>query len=237
MRDPHLGNEHTSKAFDDEFQRLIAEITRMGQSASRQLADAMRALRNNDDALADTVIAADADIDMMESQVSHDALRLLALRQPIARDLREIVAALRTAAAIERVGDYAANIAKRVRALKQLPTTTHGNDIQALGEQAGALFADVIEAWRDRDAEHAYTVWQQDAELDRRHNALFAGLLETMAAQPPQVPGCAHLMFIAKNLERIGDHATNIAEQLHFVVHGQPLAESRRKQDSTSSMT
>jgi len=236
MRDPHLGNEHTSKAFDDEFQRLIGEIGRMGQGASRQLADALQALRTGDQAQADAVIAGDAVIDMLESQVSHDALRLLALRQPIARDLREIVAALRTAAAIERVGDYATNIAKRVQALKQLPATPFGDDVQALGELAGALFAEVLTAYRDRDAERAYHVWRQDAELDRRHNALFAELLAKMAAAPQLVPACAHLMFIAKNLERIGDHATNIAEQLHFVVHGQPLSEARSKQDSTSSM-
>ena len=236
MRDPHLGSEHTSKAFDDEFQRLIGEIGRMGLGASQQLDDAMRALQAGDPAQADAVIAGDAGIDLQESQVSHDALRLLALRQPIARDLREIIAALRTAAAIERVGDYAANIAKRVHALCQLPATPFAADVQALGELAGVLFADVLAAYRDRDAARATQVWRQDAELDRRHNDLFAGLLSTMAADPQQVPACAHLMFIAKNLERVGDHATNIAEQLYFVVHGQPLSEARHKQDSTSSM-
>ncbi len=236
MHDSHLGSEHTSKAFDAEFTRLVDEILRMGALASSALTDVMHAFAERDAAGAEAVLRADRQIDALEQQVNQDALRLLALRQPIARDLREIVAALRIATAIERIGDYAANIAKRVRALVQTDPTPISARLIELGRLAQSLLDDVLAAYRQRDAEAAYRAWQRDTDLDREHSALFADLLERMAAEPNHVPACAHLMFVARNLERIGDHATNIAEQIHFVVHGTLIDETRTKQDTSSSI-
>jgi phosphate transport system protein len=233
MRDVH---DHTSKAFDAEFSRLRGEIVRMGELASCALDDALNALDARDAAAAERVIAADAEIDRFDEAVNHDALRMLALRQPIARDLREIVACLRIATAIERVGDYAKNIAKRVRALAEVDAVAPAAQLPPFGRQARAAFDEVLQAFRDDDAERAYHVWRSDAELDREHGRVYAELLAHMGTHATDVPACAQLMFVARNLERVGDHATNIAEHVYFAVHGTPPREDRDKDDRSSSI-
>jgi len=236
MSDAHLGHEHVCRAYDEEFRRLIDEIVRMGQLAIEQLRGAVQALATRDSALAEKIKAADAAIDTLDQDVGHDALRMLALRQPIARDLREILAALRISAAIERIGDYAANVAKRSIVLSAQPAVAPAADLPQLAELAIELLLDVLAAYRERDADRAKRVWARDAELDERYTALFQQLLDCMMRHPQQITACTHLLFVAKNIERIGDHATNIAENVWFAVHGWPLAQTRLKRDATSEV-
>ncbi|MFO1515719.1 MAG: phosphate signaling complex protein PhoU [Lysobacterales bacterium] len=236
MNDPHIGHEHISKSYDVELSRLIDEIVRMGRIAAEQLASAADAMALRDSELASRVIDRDHAIDALEQEVSHDALRLLALRQPIARDLREILTALRTASDIERIGDYAANMAKRSIALNQTAPVPPAAALPQLAAVAGSLLSEVLVAYRQRDAALARQVWERDEELDRLYTATFRELLTYMMEDPRQITPCTHLLFMAKNLERIGDHATNIAENVYFLVHGAPLVGERRKGDTTSSV-
>ena len=237
MTDPHIGHEHISKSYDAELARLIEEIVRMGKVAADQLANASLAVANRDGDLAARVVERDATIDAIEHDVSHDVLRLLALRQPIARDLREVLAALRTAADIERIGDYAANVAKRGIALNQAAPVPSAAALPRLAEVAGDMLDDVLTAYRNRDAAAALEVWERDEQLDRLYTALFRELLTYMMEDTRNITPCAHLLFMAKNIERIGDHATNIAENVYFLVHGETLVDARRKGDLTSAMT
>ncbi|UXI67204.1 phosphate signaling complex protein PhoU [Tahibacter amnicola] len=236
MTDPHAA-EHIIKSYDTELSRLLDEIARMGLLAREQLADASVAVAERDSELAARVVERDNAIDALEHEVSHDVLRLLALRQPIARDLREVLAALRIAADIERIGDYAANVAKRGIALNQSAPVTPAAALPRLAEVAGRMLADVLDAYRRHDAAAALEVWERDEQLDQLYTALFRELLTYMMEDPRNITPCTHLLFMAKNIERIGDHATNIAENVYFLVHARPLAEARRKGDLTSDVT
>ena len=236
MNDPHIGHEHISKSYDVELSRLIDEIVRMGRIAAEQLASAADAMALRDSELAARVIDRDHAIDALEQEVSHDALRLLALRQPIARDLREILTALRAASDIERIGDYAANMAKRSIALNQTAPVPPAAALPQLAAVAGSLLSEVLVAYRQRDAALARQVWERDEELDRLYTATFRELLTYMMEDPRQITPCTHLLFMAKNLERIGDHATNIAENVWFLVHGEQPLPPREKRDETSSV-
>ncbi|MEO8670399.1 MAG: phosphate signaling complex protein PhoU [Tahibacter sp.] len=237
MTDTHLGNEHTSKRYDAELARLIDEIVRMGALAAEQLASAAEAVDERNSELAARVVERDGAIDVLEQEVSNDVLRLLALRQPIARDLREVLAALRIASDIERIGDYAANVAKRGIALNQVAPMRPAAALPRLAMVAGEMLRDVLAAYRDRDDHAAHEVWERDEELDAMYTALFRELLTYMMEDPRNITPCTHLLFMAKNIERIGDHATNIAENVFFLVHGVPLVEARRKGDLTNLMT
>ena len=180
------------------------------------------------------VVANDEAIDALEHEVSHDVLRLLALRQPMARDLREVYAALRISADIERIGDYAANVAKRSIVLNQTTPVSAGRGLPALAQLANTLVRDALAAYTHRDAERAMAVRSRDAELDAQYTGLFRELLTYMAEDPRQITACTHLLFMAKNIERIGDHATNIAENTWFLVHGEQPEGEREKRDLTS---
>jgi len=180
------------------------------------------------------VVANDEAIDALEHEVSTDVLRLLALRQPMARDLREVYAALRISADIERIGDYAANVAKRSMALNLVTPVPPAQSLPALAKLANDLVREAVQSYRERDAERALAVRNRDVDLDAQYTALFRELLTYMAEDPKQITACTHLLFMAKNIERIGDHATNIAENTWFLVHGEPIAESRKKGDLTS---
>jgi phosphate transport system protein len=223
------GHDHIVRSYDAELARLTGEIAAMGEFAVMQLDAAMDALARGDSHAAKQVVENDRALDDKEREIGHGVLRLLALRQPIARDLREILAALRVASDIERIGDYAANIAKRTIRLKQSAPVQLASGLAALTRLARELVRDVLQAWRARDAELAHAVWERDAALDTLHTGLVRELLARMAADPAGIATCTHLLFIAKNLERIGDHATNIAENIWFVAHGEPLRESRQK--------
>jgi len=221
-------HDHIVKSFDAELARLTQEIAAMGEHAAAQFDEAMEALERRDNARARRVIAGDAAIDAKEREVSHDVLRLLALRQPIARDLREILAALRIASDIERIGDYATNVAKRTLALNHTPPVQLADGLAALATLAAALVREVLRAYAARDAERARAAWLRDAELDALYSALCRELMVRMNEEPRSIAACTHLLFIAKHIERIGDHATNIAENVWFTVRGEPLAETRR---------
>jgi len=229
-----MPSEHIVKSFDSELQRLYGEIGRMGEIAIAQLDAAIDVLMRRDSKAADRVIANDDAIDALEHEVSNDVLRLLALRQPMARDLREVYAALRISADIERIGDYAANVAKRSRVLNQNAPVAPVRGLPALAKLANELVRDAVQAYRDRDADRAVLVRNRDVEVDEAYTALFRELLTYMAEDPKQITACTHLLFMAKNIERIGDHATNIAENTWFLVHGESLPAERLKGDLTS---
>ena len=231
MASPH---EHIVKSFDSELTRLYGEISRMGSFAVAQLDAAIDVLQRRDSRAAERVVANDEAIDALEHEVSTDVLRLLALRQPMARDLREVYAALRISSDIERIGDYAANVAKRSMALNQASPVPPARSLPALAKLANELVRDAVQSYRDRDADRALAVRNRDVEVDAQYTALFRELLTYMAEDPKQITACTHLLFMAKNIERIGDHATNIAENTWFLVHGEPIAENRKKGDLTS---
>ncbi|MBW8367970.1 MAG: phosphate signaling complex protein PhoU [Arenimonas sp.] len=227
-------NDHIVKSYDNELKRLDGEIQRMGELAISQLDAAIDVLLRRDSAAAMRVVANDDAIDLLEHEVSHDVLRLLALRQPMARDLREVYASLRISSDIERIGDYAANVAKRSMVLNQTAPVSAARGLPALAKLANTLVRDALQAYRDRDADRAMTVRSRDAELDAEYTGLFREFLTYMAEDPRQITPCTHLLFIAKNIERIGDHATNIAENTWFLVHGEQPAEEREKRDTTT---
>jgi phosphate transport system protein len=228
-------SEHIIKSYDSELGRLTGEIVRMGELSVTQLEAAIDVVERRDERAAQRVVANDDAIDQLEQEISHDVVRLLALRAPMAGDLRNVFAALRIAADIERIGDYAANVAKRSIPLSMVAPVTPTKGLGYLATLAAAEVRDVLAAYRDQDAERAYQVWKSDAELDEAYTGYFRQLLTYMMEDPRNITPCTHLLFMAKNIERIGDHATNIAENVWFQVHGEPLDKQRTKRDFTSS--
>ena len=229
-----MSNEHIVRSFDSELARLYGEIEHMGALSVSQLERAGEILLARDDAAANALIAADVEIDALESAISQDVLRLLALRQPMARDLREVYSTLKIAADIERVGDLAANVAKRSKVLNQSRVIPAVAGLPALIELAAELVREAIKSYLTRDAELAKRIRERDAELDQLYTRLFREVLTYMAEDARMITACSHLLFIAKNIERIGDHATNIAESAWFVVHGEAFSEARTKRDGTT---
>jgi phosphate transport system protein len=230
-------SEHIVKSYDAELKRLTGEIQRMGELALEQLDAAIDAVMDRDSDAAMKIVQSDAAIDTLEHDVSHDVIRLLALRQPMARDLREILAALRIAADVERIGDYAANIAKRSIVLNQSAPLHLTSALPRLAQLAETLVREVLAAYHDNDADRALAAWARDEELDEQYTGLFRELLTYMMEDPRNITPCTHLLFMAKNLERIGDHATNIAESVYFLVRGEQIAQIRRKGDTTSAIS
>jgi phosphate transport system protein len=228
-------SEHIIKSYDEELRRLDNAITQMGGLAETQLASAIEAMVKRDSRLAADVVEADARVDELEQDVESLALRLLALRQPMAVDLRQILAALKTASDLERIGDYATNVAKRSIVLNQSPPVKPAFSIPRMGRLGQAMIKDVLDAYVERDADKALLVWARDEELDEMYTSLFRELLTYMIEDVRNITACTHLLFMAKNIERIGDHATNIAETLYFMVHGTPLTIARPKRDWTTS--
>jgi phosphate transport system protein len=228
-------SEHIIKSYDEELRRLDNAITQMGGLAETQLASAIEAMVKRDSRLAADVVEADARVDELEQDIESLALRLLALRQPMAVDLRQILAALKTASDLERIGDYATNVAKRSIVLNQSPPVKPAFSIPRMGRLGQAMIKDVLDAYVERDADKALLVWARDEELDEMYTSLFRELLTYMIEDVRNITACTHLLFMAKNIERIGDHATNIAETLYFMVHGTPLTMARPKRDWTTS--
>jgi phosphate transport system protein len=229
-----MESQHIVKSYDEELRRLSNTITEMGGLAESQLAAAIDAVVKRDSELAASVVEGDTKVDQLQRDSDNLAIRLLALRQPMARDLREILAALKIASDLERVCDYAANVAKRAIALNQTPPVRPVYALPRMAQLAQLLIKDVIDAYVARDADKAYAVWTRDAELDEMYSSLFRVLLTYMMEDPRNISACTHLLFMAKNIERIGDHATNIAEDLYYLVHGTPLTEARPKGDQSS---
>jgi phosphate transport system protein len=227
--------EHTMKAFDSDLQGLTRLIAEMGGLAEKQVVDAIEALSKSDTALAQRVVANDAKVDALQHEVEQRAILVLARRQPMAIDLREIIASLRISNDLERIGDLAKNIAKRVNALAgsaQLPQVMRG--IEHMTDLVLTQLKNVLDSYARRDAERAIAVWRSDEQIDAVNNSLFRELLTYMMEQPRFIGVCIHLVFCVKNIERMGDHATNIAETVHFMIEGQMLADERPKGDVTS---
>ena len=229
-----MGKEHIVRAFSEELRRLTTLITQMGGIAEAQVETAVRAVAKRDADLAASVIKSDERLDQYEREIDSEAIRMLALRQPMAGDLREIVSTLKIAADLERIGDYAANIAKRAMVLAQMPPVRPAGGIPRMGKLVQEIMKDVLDAYIDRDLEKSIAAWRRDEELDDLYTSLFREVLTYMMEDPRNITPCTHLLFIAKNLERVGDHATNIAETIHFVVTGQSLKTGRPKGDTSS---
>src|SRR5690606_7391688 len=205
----NMSPAHIIKSCDQELSRLTGEIARMGELAVLQLEAAIDVVERRDERAAMRVVDNDDAIDLMEDEISHDVVRLLALRAPMARDLREVFAALRIASDIERIGDYATNVAKRAIPLSMVAPVPPARGLRRLADLATGSVRKVIGAYRDGDAERAYEVWKDDVELDAAYTGLFRELLTYMMEDPRSISSCTHLLFMAKNIERIGDHATN----------------------------
>lgn len=226
--------DHIVKSFDGELRKLREQILAMGGRAEAQLTDAIQALAKRDSDKAMRVIESDKGIDALEMIVAQDSLKILALRQPMAKDLREVIAAIKISADIERIGDYAKNIAKRALQLNQQAPLKPTGSIPRMGDLAIKLINAVLSAYANDDAEGLIAAWRSDESIDEMYNSLFRELLTYMMEDPRNIGASTHLLFIAKNIERIGDHATNIAETVHFLVHGKPIDETRPKGDTTN---
>jgi phosphate transport system protein len=226
-------SEHTVKAFDSELHELTRRITEMGALVVKQIGDAVSSLAHHDVELARRVIAADADVDRLQREIEENAVLTIARRQPMAVDLREIVASLRVATGLERVGDYAKNISKRVIATgAQIGPAAAVRGLQHMADLVVTALSQVLEAYAQRDVGKALAVWNGDEAIDAANKALFVELLADMMADPSTVPSGIHLLFCAKNIERIGDHATNIAETIYYIVQGVPLDAERPRGDA-----
>ena len=209
---------HTVVAFDAELDALHRIIAGMGRLAEEQLASAVEALSVQNEERASAVVARDAEIDRAEQEVEAMVIRVLALRQPMARDLREVISAMKVANNIERVGDFASNIAKRTMALGRHSPSGPMKSVLRMARLAGNMVHDVVEAYVDQDLDKALSVRDRDAEVDALYTSLFRELLTYMMESPQHITPCTHLLFVAKNIERIGDHATNVAETVCFLV-------------------
>jgi phosphate transport system protein len=230
-----MSNEHTSKAFDTDLQDLTSKVSEMGGLAERVIADAIQALTRRDADLAKRVVQTDPAIDALQQDIEEKAILTIARRQPMAVDLREIVAALRVSNDLERIGDLAKNIGKRVSALEG---DFYPNKLLRGVEHMASLvlgqLKQVLDAYAGRDLDSALAVWKGDEEIDAMCTSLFRELLTYMMEDPRNIIFCIHLMFCAKNIERMGDHATNIAETVHYMIEGRPIADQRPKGDTTA---
>jgi phosphate transport system protein len=226
--------QHTAKSFDEELKRLQSLIARMGGLAEQQLADAIQAVADRDTERASVTVRGDQRIDDLEREVDDLVVHIMALRQPVAVDLRTILSALKISADLERIADYAANVAKRAIALNQVAPVRPVHVIPRMGQVVKEMIKDVLDAYVNGDVPKAVRVWNRDEELDEMYSSLFRELLTYMMEDARNITAFTHLLFIAKNIERIGDHATNIAETVHFLVEGRPLREARPKHDETS---
>jgi phosphate transport system protein len=229
---------HTAKAFDADLQELTSKVAEMGGLAEKQIADSVRALARRDAKLAQSVVSADPAIDNLQREIEEKAILTIARRQPMAVDLREIVGALRVSNDLERIGDLAKNIAKRVVALgSDFQSNKVIRGVEHMTDLVLRQLKQVLDAYARSDLAKALEVWRRDEEVDAVNNSLFRELLTYMMEDPRNISFCTHLLFCAKNIERMGDHATNIAETVHYVVQGHALVDERPKGDNTSFAT
>jgi phosphate transport system protein len=233
-----MNDQHTAKAFDADLQDLARMVAEMGGLAEKQVADAVDALAKRDTTLATRVTTSDTAIDSLQREIEDKSVLTIARRQPMAVDLRDIVGSLRIANDLERIGDLAKNIAKRVIALNaEFPPPKLIRGVEHMTDLVLEQLKAVLDAYARRDDNKAMAVWRGDEEIDAVNNSLFRELLTYMMEDPRNITFCTHLLFCAKNIERMGDHATNIAETVYYIVEGRSLAEERPKGDSTSSAT
>ncbi len=231
-----MNEQHTAKAFDVDLQELSRMVAEMGGLAEKQVADAVDALAKRDTNMAQRVTASDNAIDLLQREIEERSVLTIARRQPMAVDLREIVGALRLANDIERVGDLAKNIAKRVIALNaEFPPPKLIRGVEHMTDLVLEQLKAVLDAYARRDDAKAMAVWRGDEEIDAVCTSVFRELLTYMMEDPRNITFCIHLMFCAKNIERMGDHATNIAETVHYIIDGNPITERRPKGDTEIS--
>ena len=230
--------DHTTKAFDIDLQELTRMVAEMGGLAEKQVADAVDALAHRDTDRAQQTVAADPDIDALQAQIEERAVLTIARRQPMAVDLREVVGALRVSNDLERIGDLAKNIGKRVLALDgEFHPAKLIRGVEHMGSMVLAQLKDVLDSYARHDLKKALAVWNGDEEVDSICTSLFRELLTYMMEDPRNITFCIHLMFCAKNIERMGDHATNIAETVYYMVEGHPMTDQRPKGDTTAFAT
>jgi phosphate transport system protein len=224
--------DHTVKAFTEELAGLSHEVARMGGLAETAVNDSITAVVRRDTLLAQSVIERDVKIDQAQREVERRAIRLFALRQPFAEDLRTVLTGWRIAGELERVGDLAKNIAKRALILNQAEPIQLTRSVDRMGRIAASHLKQVLDAYSNRDVRMAVSVWFQDEDVDAHYNSLFRELLTYMMEDPRTISSSAHLLFIAKNIERIGDHCTNVAEYIHYLVTGEEIATERPRADA-----
>ena len=227
--------EHIVAAFDRDLEGIQAMIMKMGGMVEESIADAVTALETRDEELAQKVRAADKAIDALEEKVNQEAALILALRQPTASDLRTVLTVFRLSASLERIGDYAKNMAKRagvVMQMQQIPGSLSG--LRRMSRQVELMLKDVLDAYIQRDADLAADVRERDVEVDQMYSALFREYLTFMMEDPRNITACMHLHFMAKNIERMGDHVTTIAEQVIYLTTGQYPDDEREKADRSS---
>ena len=219
--------KHLVKSYDEDIEQITKLITEMGALVERQVSDSAQALVDGDEALARSVIERDSEVDGLEERLDQTAIRVLARRQPMAIDLRIIAMALKISNDLERMGDYSVNIAKRtLRIQDHSPVRTIGT-FTVMADICQEMVKDVLDAYIARDPVKAMAVWKRDEEVDNAYNSIFRELLTYMLEDPRNISSCIDLIFIAKNLERIGDHATNIAEKIHYMIHGDEINRER----------
>jgi phosphate transport system protein len=224
--------EHTLKAFDQDLDRLRALISQMGGLAEHSISEAMRCLVQRDVEGAARVVEGDKKLDVLEIETERQAVQLIALRAPMASDLRDVVAALKISGVVERIGDYAKNIAKRVPLLENVGKIEPLSILPEMARIAAEMVHDVLDAFVERDAEAAVRVCERDSAVDDFYDSIFRTLLTHMMENPQSIGPSAHLLFVAKNLERVGDHATNIAEMVYYAATGEHMTDRPGKSGS-----
>ena len=226
-------NEHIVRSYEEELNQLAAEVVRMGGLAEAQVNDSIQAFARRDVPSAQAMIGRDGKLDAMEADIERAAIRMIALRQPMANDLRRTMSAMKIAMNLERCGDLAKNIGKRTLILAEAePAGPVTRSIERMGKLVASRLKEVIDAYTASEVDRAVSVWARDTEVDEHYESLFRELLTYMMGDPRTITAGAHLLFVAKNLERIGDHATNIAEIVHFEITGKEIVSERPKLDT-----
>ncbi|AXI56933.1 Phosphate-specific transport system accessory protein PhoU (plasmid) [Pseudoseohaeicola sp. NH-UV-7] len=230
-----MQEQHIASAFDRDLEAIQAQIMKMGGLVESAILDGANSLENRDEELAEQVRAADKAIDALEELINEEAARVIALRAPTAVDLRLILSVIKISANLERIGDYAKNMAKRTGVLAQMaPVDDSAGALRRMAKEVGVMLKDALDAYIHRDAELALDVIGRDRDVDQMYNALFREFLTFMMEDPRNITACMHLHFIAKNIERMGDHVTSIAEQVVYLVTGEKPEDDRQKADRTS---
>ncbi|WP_085784188.1 phosphate signaling complex protein PhoU [Candidatus Nucleicultrix amoebiphila] len=235
-----MGFDHIVKSYDEDLKFLNTKIRDMGKMAQQQLKKSIQAIVERNAALGTQIIESDPEIDKIEHDIDTFAIRMIALRQPVAKDLRHVVSALKVSSHIERIADYATNIARRAITLSAMPQILSPHVIIRMADVTGEMIRDVINAYIAGDDKKALQVWQRDTEVDEIYLSYLRELLTYMMEDPRNIGPCTELLFVVKNLERIGDHTTNIAEMVHYYTHGTSIQEKRpkgKKPDSQNKST
>jgi len=230
-----MSDQHIATVFDRDLEGIQARIMKMGGLVEAAIMASARSLEERDEEMAEQVRAGDAAIDGLEDMINEEAARLIALRAPTAVDLRLVLTVMKIAGNLERIGDYAKNIAKRTGVLAQMrPVNSSTAALRRMAREVELMLKDALDAYIQRDVELAQDVIERDHEVDQMYNALFREFLTFMMEDPRNITACMHLHFIAKNIERMGDHVTGIAEQVVYLVTGERMEEARTKADDTS---